>query len=151
MNAINILNRCRSAQAEIRRLEERIARYRDCATDSSAHINPNGRVQGSGGDSLSEFAAEICDCTKQCDKRKLEYKAESYCACKLLDRLPETECAVLYRFYMNGQTVDGIAAAIGLTANYVKRKKADGLTFLAQIDPKVVLELLPEWYGRENV
>lgn len=150
MNAIDILNRCRSAQADIRRLEERIARYRDCATDSSAHINPNGRVQGSGSDSLAEFAAEICDCEEERDKRKREYKAESYCACKLLDRLPETECSVLYRFYMSGQTVDGIAAAIGLTANYVKRKKADGLARLAQIDRKIVLEMLPEWYGKEN-
>ena len=150
MNAIDILNRCRSAQDDIRRLEERMARYRDCATDSSAHINPNGRVQGAGGDALAEFAGEICYCEQQRDRRKREYKAESYCACKLLDKLPETECTVLYRFYMNGQTVDGIAAAIGLTANYVKRKKADGLARLAQIEPKTVLELLPEWYGREN-
>ncbi|MDD3410335.1 MAG: hypothetical protein PHY12_05960 [Eubacteriales bacterium] len=147
MNAIDILNRCRNAQNELRRLEERINRYRACATDTSAHINPNGRVQGSGGDSLSEFAAEISDCTAEYEKRQREYKAESYCACKLLDGLPEVECTVLYRFYLGGQTLHGIAVALSLTDGYVKSKKADGLRLISQIVSADVIALLPDWYG----
>lgn len=146
MNAIDIMNRCRNAASEINRLNERIARYRACATDSAAHINQTGRVQGSGGDSVSSFAVAVGDCERQRERRKQEYEAESYCACKLLDELPETECTVLYRYYVGVQTVGGIAAALRFTTNYVKRKKADGLMLLEKIDISMVLELLPEWY-----
>lgn len=150
MNAIDILKRCRSAESELKLLDERIARYRACATDSAAHINPAGRVQGSGGDALSAFAVEIGDCEQERQQRQREYKAESYCACKLLDALPETECTILYRFYVGGQTVNGIASALSFTTNYVKRKKADGLALAAEIDPALIQSLMPDWYGKEK-
>ena len=119
MNAMEILNRCRSAAGEIERLDQRIARYRACATDSSARIGRVGCAQGTACDPVSQFAVEIADCRQQRDQRQREYMAENYCACKLLDTLPETECAILYRYYLARKTVGEIACSLHFTVNYV--------------------------------
>lgn len=146
MNAMEILNRCRSAAGEIERLDQRIARYRACATDSSARIGRVGCAQGTACDPVSQFAVEIADCRQQRDQRQREYMAENYCACKLLDTLPETECAILYRYYLARKTIGEIACSLHFTVNYVKRKKAEAVAKLEEIDIASVYEHLPDWY-----
>ena len=68
------------------------------------------------------------------------------CACKLLDTLPETECAILYRYYLARKTVGEIACSLHFTVNYVKRKKAEAVARLEEIDIASVYEHLPDWY-----
>lgn len=139
MNAMEILNRCRSAAGEIERLDQRIARYRACATDSSARIGRVGCAQGTACDPVSQFAVEIADCRQQRDQRQREYMAENYCACKLLDTLPETECATLYRYYLARKTVGEIACSLHFTVNYVKRKKAEAV---ARLEESILLRFM---------
>ena len=146
MNAIEILNRCRDAQRDIKRLDERLARLRECASSSTSCMDRIGGRSSGVGDKVSTFAVDIADIEDQIAKRKRAYEAEMLAACKIVDMLPESECVVLYRYYVQGQTQGGIAAALNYSVSYVKRKKQDGLKLAEQIAPAAVDALLPAWY-----
>lgn len=147
MNAVDILNRCRDAIAEIRRLEERKARLTECATSATAWINTTGGSRsGIPSDKVSAFAADIDECERELADRRRAYDVELLAACKLVDMLAESECGVLYRYYVQGQTIGGIARALNYSLSYVKQKKRDGLTAAEAIPAGMVLDLLPAWY-----
>lgn len=147
MNAVDILNRCRNAIAEIRRLEERKARLIECATSATARINTTGGSRsGSPSDKVSAFAVDIDECERELADRRRAYDVELLAACKFVDMLAEPECGVIYRYYVQGQTINGIARALNYSPSYVKQKKRDGLTAAEALPVKMVLELLPEWY-----
>ena len=147
MNAVDILNRCRDAIAEIRRLEERKARLTECATSATARINTTGGSRsGIPSDKVSAFAADIDECERELADRRRAYDVELLAACKLVDMLAEPECGVLYRYYVQGQTIGGIARALNYSPSYVKQKKRDGLTAAEAIPAGMVLDLLPAWY-----
>ena len=148
MNAVDILNRCRDATGVIKRLDERLARLRECAMSTTSRLNQTGRGSGGVSDKIGAFAADIDECGRALDARKRAYDAELLAACKIMDMLPESECGVLYRYYVQGQTINGIARALNYSASYVKQKKRDGLASAEAIPEGVVLGLLPDWYRR---
>lgn len=147
MNAVNILNRCRDAIAEIKRLEERKARLIECATSATSRLNATGGSRSGGpSDKVSAFAADIDECERELASRRRAYDVELLAACKFVDMLAEPECGVIYRYFVQGQTINGIARALNFSPSYVKAKKRDGMAAAEAIPADIVLDLLPEWY-----
>lgn len=149
MNAVDILIRCRDAIADIRRLEERRARLEECATSVTSRINKTGSRSGGVTDKVGTFAADIDDCDADITKRRRAYDVELLAACKVVDMLTEPECGVIYRYYVQGQTIGGIARALNYSTGYVKQKKREGLAMAEALPSETVLSLLPEWYKKE--
>jgi hypothetical protein len=149
MNAVDILNRCRDAIGEIKRLEARKARLLECATNATSRLNPTGGSRSGMTDKVSGFAADIDECDRALSARRRAYDVELRAACRLVDMLPEPECGVLYRYYVQGQTVGGIVSALNYSPSYVKQTKRSGLRAAEAIPREAVAALLPDWYRRE--
>ena len=127
MKAIEILNRCRAADAEISRIQQRIeqrnsALYRITASPMDA----NGGSRASGNhDKIGTLEADIDTLERQMLARKRAKQVEIAAACALLDYLDAASSDVLYRFYVLGETAAAIAAACGYQAGTVRAKKAE--------------------------
>lgn len=146
MNAVDILDRCRDAAAEIGRLTERRERLMECATSVTSHIGRSGGRGGSVSDKVASFAADLDECERQLSARKNEYDAELLAACRIVDTLGEPECGIMYRYYVQGQTVSGIAQALNYSVSYVKQKKRGALAAVRKMPEATILANLPEWY-----
>ena len=146
MNAVDILTRCRDAIGSIKRLDERLARLEECAVSTTSRINQTGSRSSGVSDKVVTFAVDIDECKRALDARKRAYDVELLAACKIVDMLPESECGVLYRYFVQGQTITGIARALNYSVSYVKQKKRDGLAAAEAIPAGIVLDMLPEWY-----
>lgn len=144
MHAVEILNRCRDGQRDIRQLRDRLARLLECATNTTARLD---RVGGRSGerDKLSTFASDIEQCEGMLKAREKRYEAELLAACKIVDELDELESGILYRYFVQGQSTSEIAKALHYSAGYVKRRKAAGIAAVWELDIDVDA-LLPEWY-----
>ena len=113
MKAIEILNRCRAADAEISRIRQRIeqrnsALYRITASPMDA----NGGSRASGNhDKIGTLEADIDTLQRQMLARKRAKQVEIAAACALLDYLDAASSDVLYRFYVLGETAAAIEKA----------------------------------------
>lgn len=145
MTAMDIMVRCREGIGDLQRLSETIARLEDCATSAVSRVD---RVGGRGAprDKLADFAAAIDEAQRAMDARRKRFDVELLAACRLVDRLDEPTCGVIYRFYVQGQTVSGIAQALNYSPGYVKQLKKRGTTALGGIAQDELDELLPAWY-----
>jgi len=145
MKAIEILNRCRAADAEISRIQQRIeqrnsALYRITASPMDA----NGGSRASGNhDKIGTLEADIDTLERQMLARKRAKQVEIAAACALLDYLDAASSDVLYRFYVLGETAAAIAAACGYQAGTVRAKKAEALKLLAEMDSAQIDATLP--------
>ena len=150
MKAIEILNRCRAADAEISRIQQRIeqrnsALYRITASPMDA----NGGSRASGNhDKIGTLEADIDTLQRQMLARKRAKQVEIAAACALLDYLDAASSDVLYRFYVLGETAVAIAAACGYQAGTVRAKKAEALKLPAEMDSAQIDATLPGWYLR---
>ena len=143
MKAIEILNRCRAADAEISRIRQRIeqrnsALYRITASPMDA----NGGSRASGNhDKIGTLEADIDTLQRQMLARKRAKQVEIAAACALLDYLDAASSDVLYRFYVLGETAAAIAAQVGVDdfragvlpadkAEYVAALRREGHTVL---------------------
>lgn len=150
MNAVDILNRCRDAITDIRRLEERRSRLEECATSVTSLINQTGSRSGGVSDKVGAFAADMDECDRELAARRRAYDVELLAACKVVDMLAEPECGVIYRYYVQGQTINGIARALNYSTSYVKQKKKSGLDMVEALPKDIALSLLPEWYKAKD-
>lgn len=131
MKGTDVLERCRSGDADVQRLRMRIARLERCGADPS----------------MTEVDIEAC--RRELDKRERQLDAERLAACRIVNMLPGMECSILFRYYVSGQSQGGITSALHIDAGYYKRKKRDGLAIVRQMDDALVDAQLPEWYLRE--
>ncbi len=145
MRARELLERCRAANRDIRRMQEKINRLHKCAMRTSSFLSP---VSGGGvvSDRYGGFAADIDDAERELKERREQHESEMLACCKLLEKLPELECAILHRFYVLEQTLGQIAKKQGYTVGYCKRRKSEGLRMLNGVSAEEIRALLPPWY-----
>lgn len=150
MKAIEILNRCRAADAEIRRIQQRIDQR--CSALYRITANPmddNGSSHASGNhDKIGTLEADIDTLKRQLVARRRAKQVEIAATCALLDHLDAASSDVLYRFYVLGETTAAIAAACGYQNGTVRAKKAEALRVLAEMDSEQIDATLPSWYLR---
>lgn len=150
LTAMVIMERCRSAERELRMLGERAARYRDATQRLTSTLDGVG-ARGTGeSDRLSAIIGEIDELERRMACRKKEYSAEVAAAMRLADMLPGMECVIIGRYYIGRQTLKAIAAELKYSYGYVRSCKSDGCARLREVPEGTVLGLLPGWYIIED-
>lgn len=150
LTANEILDRCRRAEADKRRLRERVEMFRDTAGRMTAGLDGIGARSTGESDHMATIMGEIDAVERALRQRDREYTAEVAAACQLLDLLPALECSVLSRYYVHGQGLRAIAQELGYSYNYVRNRKAAGCHQLEGLDGEYVARLLPGWYIAED-
>lgn len=149
MKAMTILQRCRSAEADKRRIRQQIARRRDAITC----ITP--RMDGDGGghaaaeqDKIGAFVEAVDELERRLKLREQAQSVEIAAACALLDALPENEGAVLHQYYVRRSKITAIAARLGYSEGHTRRLKAEGERLLDALPDSAVDAALPAWYAQ---
>ena len=146
MTAMEIMERCRRADAERRAMESRIQRYRDSVTRVTSAIGGVGSRGTSEQDRMATVMGEIDALERENEQRTRAYAAEIACANRLLDGLPETEARVLSLYYIRALTLGAIARELKYSYGYVRALKASGCRYLREVPEADVMQLLPAWY-----
>lgn len=146
MTAMQIFERCKAADGDKKALRDRITRYRESATRMSAALDGVGARSTAEPDKLSAIMAEIDALEREIRQRDQEYAAEVAAACKLLDMLPDVECKIVNRFYIDGTPLTVIARELSYSYGYVRTVKSAACNHLDGIPEAMVSALLPEWY-----
>jgi DNA-directed RNA polymerase specialized sigma24 family protein len=150
MKAITILNRCRDAEGDMRRIKQRIQQRREAAEGITPQIyGPGIGNGGSEGDKMSAFVAEVDELEKELNKREEAYRAEVAAACVLLDALPEHESSALHLYYVKRMKLNTVAKKLKFSEGYARTLKRTGEQSLALFSEATVKNSLPAWYHRE--
>lgn len=149
MTALEVLERCRGAESDLRRLKLRIRQRRDAAACISPKMDDIGGGHGSGPkDKLAENVADIDRLGHEYDARQEQYAAEIAAACVLLDALPENISNVLHRYYVKHEKISVTATALNFTEGYIRRMKGEGEERLMAVPEAEVAKMFPAWYMR---
>lgn len=146
LTAMEILERCRRAESEKRRLREKVEMFRDTAGRMTASLDGIGARSTGEADHMATIIGEIDAVERELKQRDKEYTAEVAAACQMLDMLPPLECSVLSRYYVRRQTLRSIARDMGYSYSYVCHCKASGCQRLEVLGEGEVMRLLPVWY-----
>ena len=152
MKAMTILRRCRAAQADEERLQERIWQRRDVLESVSApQGDPNGgsRAQGDR-DKIGAILGDIDQLEREKKAREEAKAAEEAAAVALLDMVPDLENKVLYGYYVRRMDTTQIAKKEKYQASYLRKIKRQGEQLLAMLSPERVTATLPGWYLKER-
>lgn len=147
MKALTILARCRSAEADKRRIRQQIERRREAITCISPRMDVNGGSRSTAEqDKIGAFVAAVTELEQRLKVREQAQSVEIAAACVLLDMLPENESAVLHQYYVKGCKVPSIAKCMGYSESYTRRIKAEGERRLCELPESSVTAALPSWY-----
>lgn len=146
MTAMEVLERCRSAQEDIRLLEARLTRYRESAERITSTIGGTGSRGTGEPDRMAAIVAEVDAIEHAIARRKVDYAAEAAAACRLMDGLSEMECKVLDGYYIDGKSLALLAREMTYSYGYVRAVKATAVKRILSIDDAVVTRCLPKWY-----
>jgi len=151
MKAIDILEACRAAPAEIRAIEQRRQEYLETAEAMGRAPDPTGVSGGGSGDKTGSFATLAADQARLKKVRQARMQAETKAARKLLDHLPSEQSNVLHLYYIRGLTLNAIALRKRISYSYVRRMKKSAEKTLEAFDGAELEALLPKWYvlGKE--
>lgn len=146
MTAMTILERCRSAEADKRRLLGRIDRYRDMAGRITATLDSIGGGRSTGeSDRMAGVVGEIDALERQIRQREREYGAELAAANKVLDGLPSVAGEIMSRFYIRRQPLRMIASEMGYSYGYVRNTKSSTARELRAMP---MAGKMPDWYRK---
>ncbi len=146
LTAMEILERCRRAEGEKRRLKERADMIRDTAGHMTASLDGVGSRSTGAGDRMVGLMARLEEAEQALKQRDQEYTAEVAAACQLLDRLPPLECGIMTRYYIRGETLKVISTAMGYSYGYICNNKTAACRQLKKLGVDEVLRVLPTWY-----
>jgi chromosome segregation ATPase len=150
MKAMTMLDRCRNAESDMRRLRQRIQQRREAAECITPKVDAIGGGRGtSDPDKIATLVAAINELEAELKAREQARRVEAAAACALLDALPEYESAVLHQFYVQRAKVSSIAKKLRFTEGYIRKLKAEGEKLLGVLPSADVDKTLPAWYLRE--
>lgn len=152
MEAITILERCRNAAGDIRRMTQSIRQRREALYSiSPSQADPNGGSRSQGDqDKIGKLLADIDALETSLKARKQTRPVELAAACVLLDQLPELESEVLHSYYIKHEETPGIAKRKKYQESYIRKVKNRAEKALAELTPEQVAATLPAWYLREE-
>ena len=150
MKAMTILTRCRNAEADERRIRQRISQRRDAIACMTPRINAIGGGRGtSETDKIGAFVAAVTELEERLRLRQQAHSVEIAAVCTLLDVLPEAESSIVHEFYVKGAKIPSIAKRLGYSESYARKLKADAEKHLSEIPESTVASALPAWYLQE--
>ena len=148
MNAMTIMRRCRAAQDDTERIQQRIEQRRDLLDSISAPpMDPNGGGHGSGDkDKTGRILADIDLLEREKAARQEAWNAERVAALSLLEMVPDLEGKILHDYYVKRMDTGEIARKRKYTAGYVRKTKRSGEQLLEMLGAERVKSVLPAWY-----
>lgn len=152
MKAMTILTRCRAAEADMRRLRQRIRQRREAAESITPVTTDTGSRQPSNGepDRLAVLLCAITELEAALEAREKARRVEVAAVCVYLDTLEETESTVIHRYYVTRLKVSAIAAEMNFTEGYIRRLKVEAERKLDALSDADVRAALPPWYLKES-
>ena len=148
MQAMTILKRCRAAKQDLERLGAQLERRQDAMRAfGGIRLDDVGGGRSAGGDRMAKMSAEIDEIERAIQDRKDAKYAEIGSAIQLIDMLEdELEGSVLHRYYVTGDSCNGIVRALKYDRSYVLRKKREGEADIGKLSEETVAATLPAWY-----
>ena len=146
LTAMEILERCRRAEDDKRRLQERIDIYWDVAGHMTASLDGIGSRSTGEVDHTGAVISKIDAVERKIKQRDDEYNAEVLAASQLLERLPDFECSIMTGYYIRRKSIKEICASTKRSYGHVSRCKTAATRRLRAISAEEVMRLLPEWY-----
>ena len=146
LTAMEILERCRRAEDDKRRLQERIDMYWDAAGHMTASLDGIGARSTGEADHTGALLAKIDAVEREIKQRDDEYNVEVLAASQLLETLPDLECSIMTGFYIRRESLKEICANKNRSYGHVSRCKSMATRRLRAISAEEVMKLLPEWY-----
>lgn len=152
MKAMTIMRRCRAAQEEIERIQQRIdSRWEVLDGIGAPTADPNGGSRSTGDrDKTGRILGDIDVLEREKEARKEAWNAEKVAALSLLDMVPELEGKILHDYYVRRMDTGGIARKRKYTAGYVRKVKRSGEQLLEMLGEERVRSTLPGWYLRKE-
>lgn len=152
MNALTILKRCRAAESDLERLQQRIDQRREVLTSIGAPLgDPNGGSRATvDKDKTGRVLAEIDELERQMQDRKEAENAERVAALALIDMVPDLEGRVLYDYYVKRWDTPEIARREKYTAGYIRKTKRNAENLLSMLGRDRVSGTLPDWYIKKK-
>lgn len=151
MKAITILERCRDAEGDMRRIRQRIQQRREaseCITPKPGSSEGRGRAPAEP-DKIASIVASIDELENDLAKREQARRAEVSAACALIDMLPESISTVMHKHYVKRQKTFAIAKRMGYSEGYIRKLKAKGEQLLGEISQGTIMATLPDWYAEQ--
>lgn len=142
MTALELLERCRNAEADIQDLKRRIAQRRETMTAISVQLDSIGGGRGAQTDRMAAHAAEVDALTSEMEARANEMINETRVANRLLDMLEEKQGRVLYLWYMKNAKVSVIAKKTRYSEGYIRKLRKEGEAAISGVCEQIVDEMI---------
>ena len=149
MDAIELLERCRNAERELRVLRAREKRLREVAyyPGSSRTDNPGGGKSTAEPDRMAAHFAALDEVEQAARLREKRQRMEEIACAVLIDRELAAHgqaAEVLFGYYVQRMPVKVISLAMNLSISRVKNLKTEGIELL-KVVPSVDALLPPEY------
>lgn len=142
MTALELLDKCRNAEADMQTLRRKIAQRRESMTAISVQLDSIGGGRGSLNDRMAAYAAEVDELTGALEERAAAMINETRAAYKLLDMLEEKQERVLHMWYMKNCSTSLIARKTKFSEGYVRKLRRDGENALSGVCEEIVSEMI---------
>lgn len=153
-DAIELLERCRSADRELRTLRAREKRLREVAyyPGSSRTDNPGGGKSTAEPDRMAAHFAALDEVERAVQWREKRQRMEEVACAVLIDRELAAHgqaAEVLFGYYVQRMPVKVISLTMSLSISRVKNLKTEGIELL-RVVPSVDALLPPEYDQQEE-
>ena len=156
MDAIELLERCRSAERELRALRAREKRLREVAyyPGSSRTDNPGGGKSTAEPDRMAAHFAALDDVERAVLQREKRKRMEEVACAVLIDgelAAHGQAAEVLFGYYVQRMPAKLISVTMNLSISRVKNLKTEGIELMRRVpDVDVDALLPPEYYAKED-
>ena len=155
MDAIELLERCRSAEREVRALRAREKRLREVAyyPGSSRPDNPGGSKSTAEPDRTAAHFAVLDDVERAVRQREKRKRMEEVACAVLIDgelAAHGQAAEVLFGYYVQRMPVKVISVTMSLSPSRVKNLKTEGTDLLRRVSDEDVAALLPPEYDSQE-
>lgn len=156
MDAIELLERCHSAEYELRTLRARAKRLREVAyyPGGSRTDNPGGGKSTAEPDRMAAHMAALDEVERAVRQREKRQRMEEVACAVLIDgelAAHGQAAEVLFGYYVQRMPVKLISVTMSLSISRVKNLKTEGIELMRRV-PDVDVEALlpPEYYAKED-
>ena len=155
MDAIELLERCRSAERELRALRAREKRLREVAYPGSSRMdNPGGGKSTAEPDRMAAHMAALDEVERAVRQREQRQRMEEVACAVLIDgelAAHGQAAEVLFGYYVQRMPVKLISVTMSLSISRVKNLKTEGIELMRRVpDADVDALLPPEYYAKED-
>lgn len=150
MDAMDVLESCRSAVRELASLRGRKERLQEVAVDPGGHsTDSSGSRSTRERDRMAAYVAAQDTLEREICRREADMQIEEMVGAMLIDRFlcgSDQHAAVIYAYYIRRKTYREISVERHLSVSRVKNLKLEAVALLREVAEADVAALLPESY-----